>query len=119
MITLYDAAGIAHEAHRRLRSAHGMNPIPAWDDPQLPIHMRDACLTNARFRLKHGPLYEGEAHAYWVQKMIDAGWTKGERTDADAKTHANLVPFAQLPPFSQKADRLFSAICEALKPDVR
>ncbi|MCC6677010.1 MAG: hypothetical protein IT436_07690 [Phycisphaerales bacterium] len=38
-----------------------------------------------------------EAHAAWCRRMIEQGWSPGDRYDEKARTHDALVPFDRLP----------------------
>ena len=62
-----------------------------------------------------GPMRSGspeELHGGWVQAYIDLGWTYGPERDTEAKTHPDMVPFAQLGQAEQDKDAVFIALCE-------
>ena len=53
-----------------------------------------------------------ELHGSWVQAYLAMGWSYGEVYDKDAKTHPDLVPYAQLGQLEQDKDAVFVALCE-------
>ena len=44
-------------------------------------------------------------HDNWAQRRIKEGWTYGPRRDDGAKTHPDLVPYADLPEEEKEYDR--------------
>ena len=53
-----------------------------------------------------------ELHDSWVRAYLTMGWRFGERYDPKAKTHPDLVPYAELDQFERDKDALFLALCE-------
>lgn len=53
-----------------------------------------------------------EAHNSWWRKYEDMGWKYGEVRDTVAKTHPDMVPFADLPKDERDKDEIFLAIVE-------
>ena len=53
-----------------------------------------------------------ELHGSWMQAYLAMGWVYGEQHDRDAKTHPDLVPYAQLGRLEQDKDAVFIALCE-------
>lgn len=53
-----------------------------------------------------------ELHGSWMQAYLDMGWSYGEVYDRDAKTHPDLVPYAQLGQLERDKDAVFVALCE-------
>jgi hypothetical protein len=45
------------------------------------------------------------AHDTWAQMRIADGWRYGPRRDDAARTHPDLVPYAELPDSEQQYDR--------------
>ena len=45
------------------------------------------------------------AHDVWALGRIGQGWTYGPKRDDDAKTHPDLVPYADLPDKEKEYDR--------------
>lgn len=46
------------------------------------------------------------AHDIWAQQRLADGWTYGPERDDAAKTHPDLVPYAELPEGEKEYDRL-------------
>ena len=53
-----------------------------------------------------------ELHGSWVQAYVEMGWRHGETYDPQAKTHPDMVPYAQLGKLEQDKDAVFVALCE-------
>lgn len=53
-----------------------------------------------------------ELHGSWMQAYIMMGWRYGDAYDPAAKTHPDLVPYAQLGQLEQDKDSVFVALCE-------
>ena len=53
-----------------------------------------------------------ELHGSWMQAYYIMGWTYDEVYDKDAKTHPDLVPYADLGQLEQDKDAVFVALCE-------
>jgi len=53
-----------------------------------------------------------ELHGSWMQAYFAMGWTFGEKYDREAKTHPDLVPYAQLGQLERDKDAVFVALCE-------
>jgi hypothetical protein len=53
-----------------------------------------------------------ELHGSWWQAYIEMGWVYGENHDPEAKTHPDMVPFADLGQLEQDKDGIFVALCE-------
>ena len=53
-----------------------------------------------------------ELHGSWMQAYIMMGWRYGDTYDPVAKTHPDMVPYAQLGQLEQDKDSVFVALCE-------
>lgn len=53
-----------------------------------------------------------EAHDSWWKAYEDMGWTYGPIRDTEAKTHPDMVPFAELSWRERIKDAVFIALCE-------
>ena len=60
-----------------------------------------------------------ELHGSWMQAYYANGWVYGSTYDADARTHPDLVPYAQLGQLEQDKDAVFVALCEIARLYVR
>jgi hypothetical protein len=53
-----------------------------------------------------------ELHGSWMQSYFTMGWVYGEKYDREAKTHPDLVPYAELGQLERDKDAVFIALCE-------
>ena len=53
-----------------------------------------------------------ELHGSWMQAYFAMGWVYGTLYDPAAKTHPDLVPYAQLGARERDKDAVFVALCE-------
>lgn len=53
-----------------------------------------------------------ELHGSWMQAYFAMGWVFGEKYDREARTHPDLVPYAQLGELERDKDAVFVALCE-------
>lgn len=53
-----------------------------------------------------------ELHDDWVKAYEEMGWRYGPERDTEAKTHPDMVPFAELGFREQIKDAVFVALCE-------
>jgi hypothetical protein len=60
-----------------------------------------------------------ELHGSWMQAYFSMGWTYAERHDPAAKTHPDLVPYADLGELERDKDAVFVALCEIARQWVR
>jgi hypothetical protein len=60
-----------------------------------------------------------ELHDDWVKAYEEMGWRYGSERDPEAKTHPDMVPFAELEQREQDKDAVFIALCEIARLWVR
>lgn len=53
-----------------------------------------------------------ELHGSWMQAYFAMGWQYGDAYDREAKTHPDLVPYADLGQLERDKDAVFVALCE-------
>ena len=53
-----------------------------------------------------------ELHGSWMQAYVNMGWVYGEKHNSEAKTHPDMVPYAQLGKLEQDKDSVFVALCD-------
>ncbi len=53
-----------------------------------------------------------ELHGSWMQAYFGMGWKYGPKYDREAKTHPDLVPYADLGQLERDKDAVFVALCE-------
>jgi len=51
-------------------------------------------------------------HENWVQAYLDMGWEYGPVRDTIAKTHPDIVPYAELDQLERDKDDVFVDLCE-------
>lgn len=51
-------------------------------------------------------------HEQWVDAYREMGWTYGPTRDVQAKTHPDMVPYADLGQLERDKDAVFVALCE-------
>ncbi len=60
-----------------------------------------------------------ELHGSWMQAYVAMGWKYGPTRDPVAKTHPDMVPYAQLEQREQDKDAVFIALCEIARLWIR
>ena len=102
---VYEAARLAAEA-----AAAPIVPEP-WDqrDQAFRAQFRDVIERQMGESRSRSP---EELHGSWMQAYFNMGWVYGEARDPEAKTHPDLVPFADLQRQEQDKDAVFVALCE-------
>ena len=114
-LTVTNIAMIAFNAARSLFIASGDTPVPPpWAD--APDWQKEAAERGVRFCLQHPDAEAADAHDNWFKEMTVLGWARGERLDAAAKTHPNLVPYEELRPSDRAAYDLFKSVVTGLAP---
>ena len=53
-----------------------------------------------------------ELHGSWMQAYFAMGWQYGSAYSREAKTHPDLVPYANLGQLERDKDAVFVALCE-------
>jgi hypothetical protein len=51
-------------------------------------------------------------HQDWVEAYRALGWTYGPQRDPEARTHPDMVPYAELGQLERDKDDVFVALCE-------
>jgi hypothetical protein len=104
------AAEAAHEVNRIYCRALGDLSHEHWED--TPSEIRDTVRAGVRVALQ--TISPQVQHHRWREAKQAAGWTWGPRKDPEAKTHPNLVPWSQLPPWEQAKDTIFGVVVRAV-----
>jgi hypothetical protein len=60
-----------------------------------------------------------ELHNDWIRAYEAMGWRYGPVRDPEAKTHPDMVPFADLEQREQDKDAVFVALCEIARQWIR
>lgn len=110
-----DIASVIHDANRRLQIIQGdPRPSPLWDEaPEYQVRESTESVALALADPQRTP---EQNHQGWVDRLTADGWTYGPVKDQTAKTHPDLLPFADLPLEQKQKDRMFIAIVRALTP---
>ncbi len=106
-------AQACHEGNRAICLANGDNSQKSWEEAEQ--WQRDSAIAGVQYRIDNPEATPGDQHEAWSQHKIADGWVKGDVKDAEAKTHPQLVPYAELPEAQKLKDVLFCAIVDALK----
>lgn len=105
-------AATCHEAHRQYCRTLSDVSVPMWTD--ATGEERANLITLVRAIEDGSATTPEDVHARWCAEKKDQGWTYGPQKSLVAKTHPNLVEYAQLTPAQRTKDRLFFAIASAL-----
>lgn len=60
-----------------------------------------------------------ELHGSWMEAYRNMGWVHGECYDPVARTHPDLVPYAQLDELERDKDWVFLSLCEIARLCIR
>ena len=85
-------------------------PVP-WDEREEPFkaQFREVIERQCGENRSRSP---EELHGSWMQSYINMGWVYGPEHDPVAKTHPDMVPYADLQQQEQDKDAVFIALCE-------
>lgn len=96
-IEIIDAiARVVHETNKAMCEAYDDYTQPSWGD--APDWMKRSSREVVELYLKRPTAGADANHEAWVKAKQAAGWQWGQRKDADAKTHPDMVPFYRLAP---------------------
>lgn len=105
-------AEFVYEAARLAAIAADAPIIPApWGEREQPFHEQFLEVIERQAGPQRSSSPE-ELHGSWMKAYIGMGWRFGEVYDRDAKTHPDLVPYAQLGQLERDKDAVFVALCE-------
>lgn len=101
-----------YESARLAAEAAGAPIIPdAWNNRERPF--RDQFLqVIARQCGDQRSRSPEELHGSWMQSYFSMGWSFGPEYSREAKTHPDLVPYANLGQLERDKDSVFVALCE-------
>lgn len=106
-------AQVCHAANTAYQANIGNVPSPPWEE--LDTDMKESILHGVKVAQEGNDAEE--MHRQWAMVREAQGWTYGATKDSEAKTHPNLVPYANLPEAERRKDSLFLAIVGALSGD--
>jgi hypothetical protein len=105
----------------RLEAMVSYRPVvpEAWDGRSV-LFRNQFIDTIARLCADDAPPTTPEAeHESWVRAYEKMGWRYGPVRDPAAKTHPDLVPYADLPEAEREKDEVFLALCEFARKYIR
>ncbi len=110
---LWLIAKLCHEVNRQFCAGVTQDfSHKPWDD--APAWQRQSVYSGVVHYLENPGLTPEQSHQAWLDYKVADGWTFGNTKNAAAKTHPNLVPFAQLHIHERAKDALFTAICKTM-----
>jgi hypothetical protein len=104
-------AKVARDTNVAYTRALGDNSVIPWadDTEENKMALVRAVLHRLRFRLS-----AEQQHEAWAASKVADGWSYGPVKDAEAKTHPQLVAYADLSPEQKMKDYLFGAIVDSM-----
>jgi len=111
-----EIAKVCHEVNRAYCRSHDDNSHVSWE--LSPEWQRTSAISGVQAHLMNRDLTPADSHLLWLKTKEEQGWIYGEVKDAEAKTHPCMLPYDDLPPGQKLKDYLFSAVVEALAPEV-
>lgn len=112
MISEEAIAAVCHEANRRYCHEIGDDSQKPWEE--APWQQKQSAIAGVAFVLRNPGLPPSAAHASWLKRKIEQGWTFGEAKDENLKTHPCIKVYEALPVDQQVKDMLFRSIVIAL-----
>jgi hypothetical protein len=109
---VYDAARLAAQAANA-----PIVPVP-WDEREEPFkaQFRDVIDRQCSDERSRSP---AELHQAWVEAYFKMGWKYGVDYSRSAKTHPDMVPYAELGQLEKDKDDVFVALCEIARQWIR
>lgn len=105
-------ARFVYEAARLAAVAANAPIVPAiWDEREKEFRSQFTQVIQRQCGPERSQSPE-ELHGGWMQAYFEMGWTYSETYDREARTHPDLVPYAQLGQLERDKDSVFVALCE-------
>lgn len=102
---VYDAARLAAAA-----AEAPVVPVP-WDEREEAFRAQFLDVIERQCGEQRSRSPE-ELHGSWMQAYFAMGWKFGHAYSREAKTHPDLVPYADLGQLERDKDAVFVALCE-------
>lgn len=99
------AAKTAHEVNRAYCRGLGDDSQPSWED--APEWQKRSAIDGAEHIALNPNITPEESHEFWMSKKYQDGWSRGEKKDAEKKTHPCFVAYENLPLPQRAKDTLF------------
>lgn len=105
---VYEAARLAAES--------ALAPIvpDSWDEREEAFRTQFLDVIERQMSERRSGSPE-ELHGSWMQAYFAMGWKFGESYSRQAKTHPDLVPYAELGRLERDKDAIFVALCEVAR----
>ena len=111
-------AAFVYDAARLAAIAAGAPVIPAlWDKREDDFREQFLKVIERQSGQNRSSSPE-ELHGSWMQAYYERGWTFGEY-NPEARTHPDLVPYAELGTLERDKDAVFVALCEIARLYIR
>jgi len=105
-------ARFVYEAARLAAAAAGAPVVPVpWDEREAPFREQFYKVIDRQCGEQRSRSPE-ELHGSWMQAYFAMGWVYGRVYNREAKTHPDLVPYADLGQLERDKDAVFIALCE-------
>jgi hypothetical protein len=112
MTLLERRAVFVYEAARFAAMAAEAPIVPAvWSEREEPFRAQFLKVIERQCGEQRSRSPE-ELHGSWMQAYFAMGWVYGEKYNREAKTHPDLVPYANLGQLERDKDAVFVALCE-------
>jgi len=85
-----------------------------WQDREEPFRVQFRNVIERQMGEQRSRSPE-ELHGSWMQAYFAMGWVYGEEYNREAKTHPDLVPYADLGQLERDKDAVFVALCETAR----
>lgn len=105
-------AKFVYDGARLAAIAAGAPIIPEpWDEREddFRVQFVEVIARQCGEQRSHSP---EELHGSWMQAYFTMGWSYGPERDTEARTHPDLVPYADLGQLERDKDAVFVALCE-------
>ena len=113
---IVDIARMVHDANRTYCESQGDLSQVAWED--VNPELQASAVDGVDYFMKFPEADAEDMHDNWMKFKLAHKWKFGEVKSVFRKTHPCLVPYEELPKGEQIKDKLFMAICTALKDAV-
>lgn len=94
-----------YEVCRAFELANGFTNDTDWD--KLDSTRKDNLVRAVAMLKSNRRAQTSSVHQFWIDNMIDNGWSYGKVYDAEAKTHPDMIDYRSLSPLLRAKDKLF------------
>lgn len=94
-----------YEVCRAFEVSNGVTNDTDWD--KLDTLRKDSLVKAVSMLRKNRRAQASSIHNFWINNMIDQGWSYGKVYDSEAKTHPDMRDYRSLSPIHRAKDRLF------------